>query len=71
VRFVPIIGAVVGLAAIGALVAHFGADAVLTSLLAIGWGGLAAICLIHLVLIAVMGIAWRVLVPHTPNWAFI
>jgi glycosyltransferase 2 family protein len=70
-RFVPVIGAAVGLAAIGALVAHFGADAVLTSLLAIGWRGLAAICLIHLVLIAVMGIAWWALVPGVPAWVFI
>ena len=70
-RFVPVIGAAVGLAAIGALVVHFGAEAVIRSLLAIGWSGLAAIFLIHLALIAIMGIAWRVLVPHTPSWAFI
>ena len=70
-RFIPVIGAAVGLTAIGALVVHFGADAVVRSLLAIGWGGLAAICLIHLVLIAVMGIAWRALVPDAPRWAFI
>jgi putative membrane protein len=55
----------------GALVAHFGADAVIRSLLAIGWGGFAAICLIHLVLIAVMGIAWRALVPGVPAWVLI
>ena len=71
VRFVPVIGAAVGLTAVGALVVHFGAEAVVRSLLAIGWGGFAAICLIHLALIAVMGIAWRALVPGTPSWAFI
>jgi glycosyltransferase 2 family protein len=71
VRFIPIIGAAVGLTAIGALVVHFGADAVVRSLLAIGWSGLAAICLIHLALIAVMGIAWRALVPDTPRWPFV
>jgi putative membrane protein len=71
VRFVPVIGGAAGLAVIGALIAHFGADAVVRSLLAIGWGGLAAICLIHVLLIAVMGIAWRALVPRTPSWAFI
>jgi glycosyltransferase 2 family protein len=71
VRFIPVIGAAVGLTAIGALVIHFGADAVVRSLLAIGWGGLAAICLIHLALIAVMGVAWRALVPETPCWAFV
>lgn len=71
VRFVTVIGAAVGLTAIGALVVHFGAEAVVRSLLAIGWGGLATICLIHLALIAVMGIAWRALVPGTPSWAFV
>jgi len=71
VRFVPVIGAAVGLTAIGALVVHFGADAVIRSLLAIGWGGFAAICLIHLALIAVMGIAWWALVPGAPAWVFI
>lgn len=69
-RFVPVISAAVGLTAIGALVVHFGAEAVIRSLLAIGWGGFVAICSIHLVLVAVMGIAWRALVPQTANWAF-
>ena len=71
VRFVPVIGAAVGLTAIGALVVYFGADAVIRSLVAIGWGGFAAICLIHLALIAVMGIAWWALVPGAPAWVFI
>jgi glycosyltransferase 2 family protein len=71
VRFIPVIGTAVGLTAIGALVVHFGADAVVRSLLAIGWGGLAAICLIHLALIAVMGLAWHALVPDTPRWAIV
>ena len=70
-RFIPVIGAAVGLTAIGALVVHFGAEAVVRSLLAIGWGGLATVCLIHLALIAAMGIAWRALVPGTPGWAFV
>jgi putative membrane protein len=70
-RFVPVVGAAVGLAAIGALVVHFGADAVIRSLVAIGWGGFAVICLIHLALIAVMGIAWWALVPDAPAWVFI
>jgi putative membrane protein len=66
----PVIGAAAGLAAIGVLVADFGAGAVVSSLLAIGWGGFAAICSIHLILIAVMGLAWRALVPATPAWIF-
>jgi putative membrane protein len=63
--------AIVGLAAIGGLVAWFGAAAVLGSLAAIGWVGFAAVCLIHLVLIAAMGVAWRLLVPDAPAWAFL
>ena len=70
-KLIPVIGAAAGLAVIGALVAYFGADAVVRSLLAIGWGGFAAICSIHLALIAVMGIAWRALVPDTPAWVFV
>jgi putative membrane protein len=71
VRLVPVIGAAVGLTALAALVANFGADAVIWSLIAIGWGGFAVICSIHLALIAVMGIAWRALVPDAPAWVFI
>jgi glycosyltransferase 2 family protein len=71
VKLFPIVGAAAGLAVIGALVAHFGADAVVRSLFAIGWGGFGAICSIHWALIAVMGIAWRALVPNTPPWVFV
>ena len=67
----PVIGAAAGLAAIGALVAYFGAGAVVRSLLAIGWDGFAVICSIHLGLIAAMGLAWRALVPAAPAWVFI
>ncbi len=70
-KAVPIIAALLGLAVMAALVAVFGAGAVLGSLLAIGWKGFAAICLIHLTLIAVMGIAWRGLVPGAPIWPFL
>jgi len=63
--------AIVGLALIGALVAYFGAGAVLRSLLAVGWAGCGAICVIHLALIAGMGIAWAALLPETSPWAFI
>ena len=57
-----------GLALIGVLVGYFGADAVIRSLIAIGWAGFATICLIHLVLIAVMGMAWWALLPGTRLW---
>ena len=68
---IAIIAAVAGLGIIGALVGYFGADTVLRSLLAIGWRGFAAICVIHLAVIALEGIAWRLLVPGTRFWVFI
>lgn len=52
----------------GALVAYFGVDAVIRSLLAVGWIGFGTICLIHAALIAVMGVAWWVLLPGTSVW---
>jgi len=64
-------GAVAGLAAIGGLIAYLGAEAVLRSLFAIAWRGFWAVCLIHLALIAVMGVAWRALVPGARAWVFI
>jgi putative membrane protein len=57
-----------GLALIGILVGYFGADAVIRSLLAVGSAGFVTICLIHLSLMAVMGIAWWALLPGTRLW---
>jgi glycosyltransferase 2 family protein len=59
----PIVAAVAGVALMVALVAYFGLDAVWRSLRAIGWVGFAAVCAIHVTLIAVMGLAWRALLP--------
>jgi glycosyltransferase 2 family protein len=70
-KTVPIIAAAAGFAVIAGLVAYFGLTAVARSLLAVGWFGFAAICLIHLSLIAIMGIAWRALLPGTKAWASI
>jgi putative membrane protein len=70
-KAVPIIAALVGLAVMAVLIAAFGAGAVLRSLIAVGWKGFTAICLIHLALIAVMGFAWRGLVPGAPAWPFL
>ena len=70
-RLASIAAAMVGLALIGVLIGYFGADAVIHSLLAIGWSGFATICLIHLALIAVMGIAWWALLPGTKLWVSI
>lgn len=70
-RAITVIAAIAGTAVIGALVAYFGMGAVVRSLLAIGWSGFLVICLIHLAVISVMGIAWRVLVRGMPIWAFL
>ena len=67
-KLISILAAVAGVALLGALVFHFGAEAVTRSLLAVGWTGFGAISLIHLALIAVMGIAWWVLMPGTSPW---
>jgi putative membrane protein len=71
VKIISGIAGIAGLAMIGALVGYFGAGSVLRSLRAIGWGGFAAICAIHLGVISVEGIAWRLLVPGAPVWSFI
>src|SRR5271169_6926624 len=70
-KAVSLLAAAMGIVLIGVLVVHFGAGAVARSLLAVGWAGFAAVCLIHLALIAVMGIAWWVLLPGTNPWCAI
>jgi putative membrane protein len=70
-KLVSICAAILGLAVIGALIVYFGTDAVVRSLFAIAWGGFFVVCLIHLSLIVVMGIAWRVLVTDGRAWVFI
>jgi glycosyltransferase 2 family protein len=63
----PILAAIGGVAAMVLLVGYFGAGAVMRSLLAVGGVGFVAICAIHLALIAVMGLAWRALLPGAPS----
>jgi putative membrane protein len=70
-KVIPIIAAITGLAMIGALVGYFGAGAVIRSLRAIGWIGFSTICAIHLVVISIEGIAWRLLVPGARVWPFV
>ena len=62
----PLLAAIIGVAAMAALVGYFGAGAVMHSLLSIGGAGFGAICAIHLALIAAMGLAWRALLPGVP-----
>lgn len=57
-----------GIAAMAALVLHFGAGAVGAALLAVGLAGFASVTLLHVALIALMGLAWAVLLPGTKPW---
>jgi putative membrane protein len=68
VRLLPILLIAAGIAAVAALVVHFGTDAVGTALLAVGFGGYAAVVAIHTALIAAMGLAWSALLPGTKPW---
>jgi putative membrane protein len=70
-KLLSVVTALMGLAVIAGLIDFFGPEPVLRSLYAIGWGAFAAVCVIHLALIAVMGMAWRVLLPGTSPWAAI
>jgi putative membrane protein len=62
-RQLPIFAALVGVVAIAVMVGYFGAGAVINSLLAVGALGFLAICAIHLLVTAVMGLGWRALLP--------
>jgi putative membrane protein len=65
-KALPIVAVIVGVTAIGMLVAYFGAAAVVNSLAAVGLGGFIAVCGIHLAVTAVMGLAWWALLPGAP-----
>jgi glycosyltransferase 2 family protein len=71
VRLISVVTAIAGLGLIGVLVAYFGADTVTRSLLAVGWAGFGTVCLIHLALIVVLGVAWWVLMPGRSPWTSI
>jgi putative membrane protein len=68
VKLFSVLAAIAGVALMAVLITHFGVAAVIGSLGSIGWAGFTAVCLIHLGLIAVMGIAWGALMPGTRMW---
>ena len=70
-KAVSIVAALAGVALMTTLVIVFGAAAVTRSLLAVGWGGFAIVCLIQLALIATMAMAWRGLVPPASARTFV
>jgi putative membrane protein len=67
-RILSVLLIAAGIAAMAALVLHFGAGAVGAAMLAVGLAGFASVTLIHVVLIAVMGFAWAALLPGTKPW---
>lgn len=62
-KLASILAAIAGLVLGTAIVGYFGFGAVLSALGAIGWGGFLAITAYHLALIAVLGLAWWVIMP--------
>jgi glycosyltransferase 2 family protein len=71
-KVISVVVALVGLTVIAALLLHFGAGLVARSLLTVGVGGFAAVDAIQIALIALMGLAWWMLLPRTNNaWAAI
>jgi putative membrane protein len=67
-RVITIIGAIAGLCVIAALVIDVGLAPVADAFLTIGWLGFSAICLIHLMVVGGMGLAWRAIVPTASFW---
>jgi putative membrane protein len=71
VKILPFVLIAAGIAAMAALVLHFGAGAVGAALLAVGLSGFVAVTLIHCMLIALMGIAWAALLRGARPWVAI
>jgi len=67
-KLLPVLLIAAGIAAMAALVVHFGADSVAAALVAVGFGGFASVTAIHIALIAVMGLAWGALIPRAKPW---
>jgi putative membrane protein len=67
-KLLPVVLIGAGIAAMAALVIHFGAGAVGAALLAVGLAGFASVTLIHIALTAVMGLAWQALLPGARPW---
>jgi glycosyltransferase 2 family protein len=57
-----------GIALATALIAWFGFRQILRALLSVGFSGFATVCAWQLVLFAVLGLCWFVLLPASPRW---
>jgi putative membrane protein len=73
-RIATIIAALAGLLLGAGIIAHYGFGPVAGALLAVGWGGFAAVMAFHLTLYGVLGLAWRSVVPPpcaSGIWTFV
>ena len=59
-----------GVLLIAALLAHYGVARVMHALAAVGWGGFALFCAVHLGLFVLMGAAWYALPVRAPGVGF-
>jgi putative membrane protein len=67
-RLLPVLLFTAGIAAMAALVLHFGASAFGAALLAVGLGGFLSVTAIHVALISTMGVAWGALLTGRKPW---
>jgi glycosyltransferase 2 family protein len=70
-KFLPVLLIAAGIAAMATLVLHFGAGAVATALIAVGFAGFLTVTAVHAALIGVMGLAWQALLPAARPWVAI
>jgi putative membrane protein len=66
-----LIPAALGLACMLYLFMHVGPEAVFAAAVGVGWGGFAILCLYAVGLFLILGAAWRVLLPSSPNTLWI
>ncbi|HET6925658.1 MAG TPA: lysylphosphatidylglycerol synthase domain-containing protein, partial [Hyphomicrobiaceae bacterium] len=66
-----IVGAFGGLALASGLFIHYGFAPIITAVATAGWGGLAAICAVHLVSLLLCALAWQLLLVEAPAGAFL
>lgn len=73
-RAIAVLALMAGLGAATVLLAHYGFAAVGSALLLLGWSGFLAIVFLHLLIIALCGIAWWALLPavgRTAPWTMV
>jgi putative membrane protein len=69
-RRTAVIAAVVGLALATGIIGYVGLGKVITAFAQIGWRGLAGMCVLYLVPVAILAVAWLVLDPGAPPRTF-